>query len=78
MDDIIRSVESSLIRDDYPEFGSGDTVKIHFQVKEGEKTRVQIFQGVVISRRGGGTSETFNLRAGFHRRTLQLMPKMRT
>ncbi len=62
MDDIIRSVESSHIRDDYPEFNTGDTVKIHFQVKEGEKTRVQIFQGVVISRRGGGTSESFMVR----------------
>ena len=62
MDNIIRSVESSQIRDDYPEFNQGDTVKIHFQVVEGEKTRVQIFQGVVISRRGGGTSETFMVR----------------
>ncbi len=62
MDDIIRSVESSQIRDDYPDFKSGDTVKIHFQVKEGEKTRVQVFQGVVISRRGGGISETFTVR----------------
>jgi large subunit ribosomal protein L19 len=62
MDNIIRGVESSQIRDDYPEFRAGDTVKVHFQVLEGEKTRVQIFQGTVISRRGGGVSETFTVR----------------
>ena len=62
MDDIIRGVESPQIRDDYPEFRSGDTVKVHFQVVEGDKTRVQIFQGVVISRRGGGTAESFTVR----------------
>jgi large subunit ribosomal protein L19 len=62
MDDIIRSVESPQIRDDYPDFKPGDTVKVHFQVVEGDKTRVQIFQGVVISRRGGGVSETFIVR----------------
>ena len=62
MDEIIRGIESSQIRDDYPEFGPGDTVKVHFQVIEGEKKRVQIFQGIVISRRGGGVSETFIVR----------------
>ncbi len=62
MDEIIRSIESSQIRDDYPEFRTGDTVKVHFQVVEGDKTRVQIFQGVVISRRGGGTAATFMVR----------------
>jgi len=62
MDDIIRSVESPQIRDDYPEFKAGDTVKVHFQVLEGDKTRVQIFGGMVISRRGGGASETFTVR----------------
>ncbi len=62
MDDILRGIESSQIRDDYPDFRSGDTVKVHFQVVEGDKTRVQIFQGVVISRRGGGTAETFMVR----------------
>jgi large subunit ribosomal protein L19 len=62
MDEIIRSIESSQIRDDYPEFRTGDTVKVHFQVVEGDKTRVQIFQGVVISKRGGGTAATFMVR----------------
>ncbi len=62
MDDIIRGVESPQIRDDYPDFKAGDTVKVHFQVVEGDKTRVQIFQGMVISRRGGGASESFIVR----------------
>jgi len=62
MDDIIRSVEAGQIRDDFPEFKAGDTVKIHFTVREGDKERVQIYQGVVISRRGGGLSETVTVR----------------
>ena len=62
MDDIIRSVEASHIKESLPEFKPGDTVKVHFQVVEGNKVRVQVFQGVVISRRGGGTSETFTVR----------------
>jgi len=62
MDDIIRSVEASQIRDDHPDFKAGDTVKVHFSVQEGDKVRTQIFQGIVISRRGGGVSETFIVR----------------
>jgi len=62
MDDIIRGIESPQIRDDYPDFRAGDTVKVYFQVVEGDKTRVQIFQGMVISRRGGGASESFIVR----------------
>ncbi len=62
MDDIIRGVEAGQIRDDFPEFKAGDTVKIHFTVREGDKERVQIYQGVVISRRGGGLSETVTVR----------------
>ena len=62
MDDIIRSVEASHIKENLPDFKPGDTVKVHFQVVEGNKVRIQVFQGVVISRRGGGTSETFTVR----------------
>jgi len=58
MDEIIRSVEASQLRDDIPEFKPGDTIKVHFTVKEGDKERVQAYQGVVISRRGSGVSET--------------------
>jgi large subunit ribosomal protein L19 len=58
MDEIIRSVEASQLRDDIPQFKPGDTIKVHFTVKEGDKERVQAYQGVVISRRGSGVSET--------------------
>jgi large subunit ribosomal protein L19 len=55
-------VESPYIRDAVPEFRAGDNVRIHVRVVEGDKERIQIFQGVVIARRGGGTRETFTVR----------------
>src|SRR5215203_179175 len=55
-------VESVYLRQGQPEFLPGDTVKVHVRVVEGDKERIQIFQGVVISRRGGGTRETFTVR----------------
>ena len=62
MDEIIRSVESSQMREDHPDFRAGDTIKVHFLVREGDKVRTQIFQGMVISRRGSGISETVTVR----------------
>ena len=63
MADIMKLVESAEIkRTDIPAFGPGDTVKVHVKVKEGDKERIQIFQGVVISRRGGGTRQRFTVR----------------
>jgi large subunit ribosomal protein L19 len=56
------SVEADYLKSDVPEFRSGDTVRIHVRVVEGDKERIQIFQGVVIARRGGGTRETFTVR----------------
>ena len=55
-------VEKQYLRTGHPEFEPGDTVKVHVRVKEGEKSRIQMFQGVVIARRGGGTRETFTVR----------------
>jgi large subunit ribosomal protein L19 len=55
-------VESGYLRTGHPDFEPGDTVKVHVRVKEGEKSRIQVFQGVVIARRGGGTRETFTVR----------------
>ena len=55
-------VERQHIRDDLPAFGPGDTVKVNVRVVEGTRERIQIFQGVVIRRRGGGTRETFTVR----------------
>ncbi len=55
-------VESPFLRSDIPDFRAGDTVKVHVKVAEGDKERIQIFQGVVIARRGSGTRETFTVR----------------
>src|SRR5437879_1171187 len=55
-------VEKSFLRTDLPEFRPGDTVKVHVRVVEGSRERVQVFQGVVIRRQGGGLRETFTVR----------------
>jgi large subunit ribosomal protein L19 len=56
-------VENSYFRgSERPEFSPGDTIRVHVRVKEGDKERIQVFQGVVIGRRGGGTRETFTVR----------------
>lgn len=58
----IAQIEKSHMRDDIPEFGSGDTLRVHVKIREGDKERIQVFQGTVIGRRGGGTGETFTVR----------------
>jgi len=58
----IQQLEKEQMRLDHPDFGPGDTVKVHVKIKEGEKERVQIFQGVVISKRKGNTNATFTVR----------------
>lgn len=55
-------IEQPMLRDDLPDFGPGDTVKVHIRVSEGNRERTQAFQGAVIRRRGGGTRETFTIR----------------
>ncbi len=55
-------VEQSYLRDDLPDFRPGDTVRVHVRVVEGERERVQVFEGVVIRRRGSGLSKTFTVR----------------
>ncbi len=55
-------IESEYLRDDIPDFRPGDTVKVHVRVVEGNRERIQVFQGVVIARKGGGTRETFSVR----------------
>ena len=55
-------VEQPYLRDDIPEFRAGDTVRIHVRVVEGERERVQVFEGVVIRSRGSGLSKTFTVR----------------
>jgi large subunit ribosomal protein L19 len=60
--DTIRRLESDKLRTDIPEFSSGDTVSVSVLVREGDKERIQVFQGVVIQRKGSGYSETFTVR----------------
>jgi large subunit ribosomal protein L19 len=55
-------IETPRLRDDLPEFRPGDTVKVHVRVVEGNRERIQVFQGVVIRRQGGGLRETFTVR----------------
>lgn len=59
---LIRSIEAEQYRDEVPEFGPGDTVRVHARVVEGTRERVQIFEGVVIRRRAGGINENFTVR----------------
>jgi len=58
----LKQLEKEMMRLDLPEFAPGDTVKVHVKIKEGEKERIQVFQGVVISKRKGTTTATFTVR----------------
>ena len=62
MADKLLVAEKAGLRSDVPPFAPGDTVKVHVKVKEGEKERIQVFQGLVIARKGGGVRETFTVR----------------
>ncbi len=64
--DKIQLVERSQLKSDIPEFGPGDTVRVHTRVREGGRERIQVFEGVVIARRGGGLRETFTVRRISH------------
>ena len=55
-------VDQSRLRDDVPTFGPGDTLKVHVNIVEGNRARVQVFEGVVLRRQGGGLQETFTVR----------------
>jgi large subunit ribosomal protein L19 len=55
-------IERRQLRDGIPEFKAGDTVRVHFQVIEGQRRRVQVFEGIVIKRQGAGARETFTVR----------------
>ncbi len=60
--DILRAIEQEQLKTEIPEFGTGDTVRVHIKIKEGKRERVQMFEGVVIKRQGGGARETFTVR----------------
>lgn len=59
---IIESINKAAIREDYPRFDVGDTINVHQRIVEGEKERVQVYQGVLISRKGGGMHEMITVR----------------
>ncbi|GAA0122113.1 MAG: 50S ribosomal protein L19 [Clostridium argentinense] len=60
--DIIKAIEAEQIRNDLPEFNVGDTVKVHIRISEGNKERIQVFEGTVLKRQNGGLRETFTVR----------------
>ncbi|MRG85421.1 50S ribosomal protein L19 [Salinibacillus xinjiangensis] len=62
MQKILEQVAKDQLRTDRPSFRPGDTVKVHVKVVEGNRERIQVFEGVVLKRRGGGISETFTVR----------------
>jgi large subunit ribosomal protein L19 len=60
--DIVEQVSREQLRDGIPQFGPGDTLRVNVRVREGEKERIQAFEGICIARKGGGVSETFTVR----------------
>lgn len=81
MDAKIAQVVKNNVRTDFPDFRAGDQVKVHVKIKEGEKERVQVYEGLVIARRGSGGSKSFNVRkishgVGVERIFLETSPKI--
>ena len=60
--DIIKMIEDEQLKQDIPSFNVGDSLKVHYRVKEGTRERIQIFEGTTIKRQGGGARETFTVR----------------
>ena len=63
MSSLLKFVQDELVeKKDFPEFSSGDTITVYYEIREGEKVRTQFFKGVVLQRRGSGSTETFTIR----------------
>ncbi len=60
--DIIKSIEHEQLKSKIPELNVGDTVKVHVKIKEGNRERIQVFEGIIIKKQGGGLNETFTVR----------------
>jgi large subunit ribosomal protein L19 len=60
--DIIKAIEAEQLKQNLPDFNVGDTVRVHYKVKEGNRERIQVFEGTVLKRQGGGVRETFTVR----------------
>jgi large subunit ribosomal protein L19 len=63
---LLDKIANDHLRDDHPEFRAGDTIRVHLLIREGEKERVQVFEGVVLGRSGSGIHETFTVRKISH------------
>ena len=62
MNEIIKNIEAAQLKAEVPAFNTGDTVRVHALIKEGTRERVQVFEGTVLKRQGGGARETFTVR----------------
>ena len=62
MNEIIRNIEAAQLKADAPEFGVGDTVRVHALIKEGNRERIQVFEGTVLKKQGGSNRATFTVR----------------
>lgn len=62
MNEIIKEIEAAQVKDTVPEFNVGDTVKVYGKIKEGNRERIQVFEGIVLKRQGGSNRETFTVR----------------
>ena len=62
MNDIIKNIEAAQLKESVPSFNVGDTVRVSAKIKEGNRERIQVFEGVVLKRQGGGNRETFTVR----------------
>ena len=62
MNELIKAIEAEQVKNDVPNFGPGDTVKVHVKIIEGKRERIQVFEGLVIKRQNGGVRETFTVR----------------
>ena len=62
MSDIIKEIEAAQLKENVPSFNVGDTVKVYAKVKEGSRERIQVFEGTVLKKQGGGARETFTVR----------------
>lgn len=62
MNEIIKNIEAAQLKENVPQFNVGDTVKVYGKIKEGNRERIQIFEGIVLKKQGGGARETFTVR----------------
>ncbi len=63
MESLVKFVQEEFVaKKDFPEFAAGDTITVYYEIREGEKVRTQFYRGVVLQRRGSGSSETFTIR----------------